>query len=132
MTQFKDGIFIRNPKLVQTCLSFFFCGCFFWVMHSAQGGNPSYELVQNIRGGFSRFMEVSDGTSWFKFMEGEFPDVTFPVEYYNGDGYEDENLGNVADRFMLVGAVGVRQIRVKNNTCPGLKEQDMIFPFVRN
>jgi polycystin 1L2 len=129
--QLKQGIFTRNPKLIQTLVYFCFCGCFFWVMDSTQGGTKSYELVQNIRGSFSAFTEVSDGASWFEFMESTFPDVAFPVAYYNGDEYEDENLGNVADHFMLIGAVGVRQVRVKNNTC-SLKGSDKIFPYVKN
>ena len=77
---------------------------------------------------FGAFGDVSDSASWFDFMENELPGVVFPVEYYNGDGYEVENLGNVADHFMLIGAVGVRQVRAKNNTCL----LNMIFHYVKN
>lgn len=77
------------------------------------------------------WLDVSDPATFFNFMESEFADVVFPVSYYNGEGYEDENLGNVASSYMLLGAVGMRQVRSKNNTCD-LSADDLIFPLVKN
>lgn len=131
MKQLKTGLLTDNPKLVGTLVYLVFCAAFYWVMTGTQGGSASYELVQNIRGALGGFSEVSDAASWFEFMENSFPGVVFPVSYYNGDGYEAEHLGNVADTFMLVGAVGMRQVRAKNNTC-SLKSTDLISPMVRN
>ena len=131
MQQLKEGLFTKNPKLYGTLLYLVFCAAFWFVLTSTQGGSQSYELVQNIRGSLGDYMDVSDAASWFDFMEGTFPGVVFPVKYYNGDGYESEHLGNVADNFMLVGAVGIRQVRSKNNTC-GLASKDKIFSMVKN
>ena len=129
--QLKEGLFTSNPRLVGTLVYLVFCLAFWFVLLSTQGGSKSYEMVQNIRGSLGSYMEVSDAASWFDFMEQTFPDVVFPVEFYNGDEYEREDLGNVANSFMLVGAVGIRQVRSKNNTC-GLVEKDKIFPMVKN
>jgi hypothetical protein len=131
MKQLKSGLLTNNPKLVGTVVYLVFCGAFWWVMTGTQGGSASYELVQNLRGALSGFTEVSSAASWFDFMENSFPGVVFPVSYYNGDGYESEHLGNVADTFMLIGAVGMRQVRAKNNTC-ALKASDLIHPLVKN
>jgi hypothetical protein len=131
MEQLKDGLFVHNPKLYSTLLYLVFVLAFWFVLTRTQGGRTSFDLVQSLRGTLSGYMEVTDSASWFEFMEGTFPAVVFPVEYYNGEGYADEDLGNVADHFMLVGAVGIRQVRTKNNTCD-LKKKDMIFPMVKN
>ena len=129
--QLKEGLITKNPKLLGTLVYLIFCGAFFWVMTSTQGSSASYELVQNLRNALSAFTDVGDAKSWFNFMEETFPGVVFPVDYYNGDNYEPEHLGNVADTFMLVGAVGMRQVRAKNNTC-SLKASDLIHPLVKN
>ena len=129
--QLKTGLISKNPKFVGTCLYFLFVAAFFWVMTGAQGGEKSYDLVQNLRAAMAEFTDVSDHAGWFAFMQKTFPDVVFPVEYYNGQALEEENLGNVANYFMLLGAVGVRQLRAKDNTC-NLKKSDKIFPNVKN
>jgi hypothetical protein len=131
LNQLKSGLLTNNPKLFGTLLYAVFCVAFWWVMTTTQGGSASFELVQNLRNALSDFTEVGDARSWFDFMEKSFPGVVFPVDYYNGDTYEPEHLGNVADTFMLVGAVGMRQVRAKNNTC-SLKASDLIHPLVKN
>ena len=131
LSQLYTGLFTNNPKFWQTFVYLIFVMAFFWAMMAAQGGSNAFEMVDNIRNLFGDFVDVSDHSSWFDFMENTFPDVVFPGSYYNGEKFEDEHLGNVGTYFMLIGAVGVRQVRAKNNTC-GIDPTSKISPFVKN
>ena len=74
-------------------------------------------MTNDIRTFFSGFMNIAQLSDWWGFMTPSFLNVVYPTAWYNGDALQQSDLGLVNLEYVVVGTVGVRQLRVRNNSC---------------
>ena len=51
------------------------------------------------------------------FMEGKFTNLTFANQWYNGQPLPLRDLGMLNTQYLILGAVGLRQLRVLRKSC---------------
>ena len=125
LQQLKEGIFTNNPRFWESLVYIIFLIIFTWVCMNAQGGSKSYSLAQSIRNELSSFESISSAGDWYDFMQTTFVPAVLPVTWYNGDSLKPDELRQVNMKFMLLGTVSARQVRVKPNTCNIMKGSKM-------
>jgi hypothetical protein len=116
-----------NALLIEALLYFVFLTLFTVYAVGANGNsNEAYTIAEHIRHIYAGFSKVSDTSSWFDYMLGPFALATYPTKYYNGDYMLTDELGFVAAQYKLLGAINMRQVRVKKDSCSVRKRMGVL------
>jgi hypothetical protein len=111
--------FFRNPRSIESFVWIMFVILFSIVASNAQGNDGyAFDMANDIRGFYSGFMNVNQLSDWWDFMGKDFANVTYQTKWYNGDPVDanEQALANL--EFVIVGIISVRQLRVRNDSCP--------------
>ena len=125
----------KNPKAVDALLYFVFLIVFTLIVFNAQGqptdASPYY-MIQNVRRRWGGpFENVTAASDWFEYMMTTFVPLTFPNRWYNGEPFGDSDLGwpgGHPETYRLLGAVSLRQVRVRPGTCSVHQELKATVP----
>lgn len=93
-----------------------FVAVFTWVVFNSQG-EAAFMMVNDIFTALSSFEAITSIADWWTFHDKVFSAVVFPNTWYNGQDLDKQLLGNVNGKYALMGAVGLRQQRVKTDSC---------------
>ena len=87
----------KNPKTVDAILYFIFLVIFTLIVFNAQGqptDSSPYYMIENIRKLWGRpFEKVNSAGDWFDYMQTSFVPITFPNRWYNGEPFQESDLG---------------------------------------
>ena len=125
----------KNPKTVDAILYFIFLVIFTLIVFNAQGqptDSSPYYMIENIRKRWGRpFEKVNSAGDWFDYMQTSFVPITFPNRWYNGEPFQESDLGwpgGHPETYRLLGAIALRQVRVQPDTCTVHQELKATVP----
>ena len=125
----------KNPKAVDAILYFTFLIIFSFIIFNAQGqptDSSPYYMIANVRRRWGEpFLNVKSAGDWFNYMTDTFVPLTMPNRWYNGEPFGDAELGwpgGHPETYRLLGAVSLRQVRVKAGTCAVHQELKATVP----
>ena len=110
------GVFINNPRFWESFVYVAFV-LSFTVVAIGSASNDMFIMGNEIRSTYSSFNSIVKISDWWNFMQNDFVTYTFPNQWYNGLPMSTGEMGMLNSQFLLLGAVGLRQLRVRKNSC---------------
>lgn len=108
----------RNPRSVESLSWIVFVILFTLVATAGQGNDgSSYALANDIRTLLSNFMGLGKASDWWGFMTDTFLPLLYATTWYNGDPLQASDVGLTNFEYVIVGKIGIRQLRVRNDSC---------------
>jgi hypothetical protein len=116
--QIYHHLWTRNPRSIESLSWIGFVLLFTFVAVAGQGNDGyAFDMANDIRTLLSTFMDLQKSSDWWDFMSQTFLPFIYQSAWYNGDPLEQSELGLANLEYIIIGQIGVRQLRVRNDSC---------------
>jgi hypothetical protein len=116
--------------MVETGLYMFFIFLFTIITYTSRDDQHAYFFSAAVTDRFTgeefdqadshvrkTFYDIANMDDWWAWLQGPFLSNMLEEEWYNGDPYSEEEKKFVLGYFRIVGAIRLRQLRVRPNSC---------------